>query len=125
MTRALPASGDVPHENASVVEQLDSLGYAGVPFAPLEVTPMGDASSRGPVSLPALDPGTVPAQTGSRYPESFRGLVGERSRRALGDALGLRSFGVNLTRLEPGAWSALRHWHTRQDEFVYVLMNRD
>ena len=44
-----------------------------------------------------------------------------REKRALGDAGGLRNFGVNLTRLDPGAASALRHWHERQDEFVYVL----
>jgi uncharacterized cupin superfamily protein len=44
-----------------------------------------------------------------------------RAKRGLGDALGLTTFGVNLTRLDPGAASALRHWHRRQDEFVYVL----
>lgn len=44
-----------------------------------------------------------------------------RSKRALGGALGLQTFGVNLVRLEAGAVSALRHWHTRQDEFIYVL----
>ena len=44
-----------------------------------------------------------------------------RHKRALGNALGLQNFGVNLTRLEPGAWSALPHWHVRQDEFIYVL----
>lgn len=44
-----------------------------------------------------------------------------RSKKALGDALGLQTFGVNLVTLEPGAMSALRHWHTQQDEFIYVL----
>jgi uncharacterized cupin superfamily protein len=44
-----------------------------------------------------------------------------REKRALGDVFGLANFGVNLTRLAPGAASALRHWHTRQDEFVYIL----
>src|SRR3989449_11723919 len=70
---------------------------------------------------PALDPCTVAERTGSAYPEPLRRLVGERSRRALGNELGLTPFGVNLTVIQPGAWSALRHWHTRQDEFVYVL----
>ena len=70
---------------------------------------------------PALDPWTVAERTGSAYPEPLRRLVGERSRRALGNELGLTHFGVNLTVIQPGAWSALRHWHTRQDEFVYVL----
>ncbi|MSP48507.1 MAG: cupin domain-containing protein [Alphaproteobacteria bacterium] len=71
---------------------------------------------------PALDPMTLPCHRGSKsYPEPFRALVAGRERRALGDALGLKNFGVNLTRLDPGAASSQRHWHYRQDEFVYVL----
>ncbi|QSA97554.1 cupin domain-containing protein [Methylococcus sp. EFPC2] len=74
------------------------------------------------LSLPALDPATVTSKTTSTYPrEEWRDELGRRSKQALGDALGLQNFGVNLARLEPGAASALRHWHTRQDEFVYVL----
>lgn len=68
-----------------------------------------------------VDPATVPARRTTGYPEPFRAAVAGREKRALGDAGGLRNFGVNLTRLEPGAASALRHWHERQDEFVYVL----
>jgi uncharacterized cupin superfamily protein len=45
----------------------------------------------------------------------------ERTRRRLGDAAGLTAFGVNLLRLPPGTWSSQRHWHTAEDEFVYVL----
>src|SRR5215510_12009554 len=72
--------------------------------------------------LPALDPATVAPRTGSGYPtEEMRRPVVGRAKRALGDALGLTTFGINLTRLEPGASSALRHWHLRQDEFVFVL----
>jgi uncharacterized cupin superfamily protein len=70
---------------------------------------------------PALDPAAVPAASGSNYPEPFRARVAGRIRKRLGEALGLRSFGVNLTTLKPSAQSALRHWHGRQDEFVYVL----
>ena len=71
---------------------------------------------------PALDPLTVPVRKGSTYPtEELRAIVAGRSKRALGDATGLRNFGVNLVHLEPGAASALRHWHTREDEFIYVL----
>ncbi len=70
---------------------------------------------------PALDPAGVAERVGSSYPEPFRGRVGERRKRALGDALGLRNFGVNLVHLPPGAVSSMRHWHARQDEFVYVL----
>ena len=70
---------------------------------------------------PALDPGTVPEKRGSTYPEPFRSLMGDRAKRRLGDALGLTRFGVNLVTLAPGARSALRHWHTLEDEFVWVL----
>ena len=70
---------------------------------------------------PALDPATVAERTGSAYPEPLRAPCVARGKKALGSELGLTRFGVNLTRLEPGAWSAQRHWHTRQDEFVYVV----
>ena len=52
---------------------------------------------------PAIDPQAVEARTGSSYPEPFRSLVGERRKRALGDALGLTNYGVNLVELAPGA----------------------
>ena len=71
--------------------------------------------------MPALDPATVAEQTGSAYPRPLDEPCRERVKRALGDALGLTQFGVNLRRLGPGAWSAQRHWHTHEDEFVYVL----
>ena len=71
--------------------------------------------------LPAVDPAAVPEHRGSGYPEPFRSRMGERAKRRLGDACGLTKFGVNLVTLGPGGQSALRHWHTLQDEFVYVL----
>ena len=71
--------------------------------------------------LPALDPATVEERRGSSYPEPFRSRVAGRVKRRLGDACGLTGFGVNLVTLAPGAPSALRHWHTLEDEFVYVL----
>ena len=74
-----------------------------------------------PDSSAVIDPKNVPARRSSTYPEPFKAVVAGREKRALGDAGGLRNFGVNLTRLEPGAASALRHWHERQDEFIYVL----
>lgn len=55
------------------------------------------------------------------YPEPFASRMSGREKRQLGDAFQLKNFGVNLTTLAPGAVSALRHAHTRQDEFVYVL----
>ena len=79
------------------------------------------ATDRGSPVPPALDPEAVPARTGSAYPEAFRDRCAGRSKQALGDALGLKHFGVNLVRLEPGHWSSMRHWHTCQDEFVYVI----
>lgn len=74
-----------------------------------------------PLVPPALDPATVPARTGTAYPEQFRGPCEKRSKQALGNELGIQNFGVNLVRLEPGSWSSQRHWHTREDEFVFVL----
>jgi uncharacterized cupin superfamily protein len=73
------------------------------------------------LTSPALDPQTVPPRRGSSYPEQFRAQVERRSKRALGDAVGLSQFGVNLVELPPGCWSAQRHWHTHEDEFVYVM----
>ena len=73
------------------------------------------------LTLPAFDPKSVSAQSGSTYPAAFQDLVSGRHKRALGDAAGLNNFGVNLTRLEPGAASAQRHWHSLQDELVYIL----
>lgn len=73
------------------------------------------------MNAPALNPLEVEASRGTNYPEPFRNRVAARAKRKLGDALGLKNFGVNLTTLGPGGQSALRHWHSRQDEFVYVL----
>ena len=69
----------------------------------------------------AIDADEVVARTTSLYPEPFASMVAGRAKRALGDVFGLTNFGVNLTRLAPGSRSALRHTHTRQDEFVFVL----
>jgi uncharacterized cupin superfamily protein len=57
----------------------------------------------------------------SNYPEPFASLMTGRIKRPLGDLFGLKSFGVNLTRLMPGAVSALHHVHSRQDEFIYII----
>jgi len=73
------------------------------------------------VKHPALNPGDVPVKTGTRYPDELKGASETREKRALGDALGLTNFGVNLVRMGPGTESSIRHWHTKQDEFVYIL----
>jgi uncharacterized cupin superfamily protein len=57
----------------------------------------------------------------SNYPEPFASRVSAREKRPLGDLFGVANFGVNLTRLPPGTASALRHWHSLEDEFVMVL----
>ncbi len=69
----------------------------------------------------ALDPQTLPADSRSGYPEPYRTRVLPREVRALGDALGLTRIGVNLVRILPGKSSSMRHWHTHEDEFVWVL----
>ncbi len=73
------------------------------------------------LSPPALDPESVPRRTGSTYPKQFQEPLAGRHKRVLGDPLGLSHFGVNLVELGPGAWSAQRHWHSQEDEFVYVV----
>lgn len=73
------------------------------------------------LKLPALDPVSVEEKRASGYPEPYRTRMGDRAKKRLGDACGLTKFGVNLVTLGPGGQSALRHWHTLEDEFVYVL----
>ncbi|AFZ23782.1 hypothetical protein Cylst_1498 [Cylindrospermum stagnale PCC 7417] len=68
-----------------------------------------------------INPENVPSRTSSIYPAEFQPLVIGRVKQALGNAAGLRNFGVNLVTLAPGSCSALRHWHTKQDEFIYLI----
>jgi len=63
----------------------------------------------------------APRTKPSNYPEPFASMMSGRIKRPLGDPFGLKNFGVNLTRLRPGAVSALHHCHSRQDEFIYIL----
>lgn len=70
---------------------------------------------------PALDPRILEPDTASGYPEPFRSRVLPREKRRIGMALGLTQLGVNLTTLPPGRESSMRHWHTHEEEFVYVL----
>ncbi|HVP86351.1 MAG TPA: cupin domain-containing protein [Rhizomicrobium sp.] len=71
--------------------------------------------------MPKIDIAKAPVRKGSLYPEPFGKPAAERVRQALGDAGGLNDFGVNILTLPPGAWSSQRHWHDKEDEFVYVL----
>ena len=68
-----------------------------------------------------LDVKSLEAITGTMYPPPYDEPCRARERTRLGDPAGLTQFGVNLLRLPPGAWSSQRHWHTGEDEFVYVL----
>lgn len=68
-----------------------------------------------------IDIATAKMKVGSGYPAPYDEPCRQRKRLGLGDAAGLSQFGVNLLRLPPGVWSSQRHWHTAEDEFVYVL----
>jgi uncharacterized cupin superfamily protein len=72
-------------------------------------------------TLPAFDPSDAPETNATGYPEPFRADNSRRWNRRLGDHAGLKNFGVNLTRLVPGAQSSARHAHVRQDEFIWVV----
>lgn len=71
--------------------------------------------------MPKIDIDAMEFEGGSGYPAPFQAQVAGRMRKRLGNAAGLSQYGVNLSRLDPGAMSALRHWHEQEDEFVYVL----
>jgi uncharacterized cupin superfamily protein len=72
--------------------------------------------------MPKLDLSKVPVRTGTIYPPPFDAEVAGRSSMRLGDAGGLKQFGVNIVILAPGAKSSLRHWHENEDEFVMITM---
>jgi len=71
--------------------------------------------------MPKVDISAIPQRRGVGYPPPFDAPCAGRVRQRLGDAGGLGDFGVNLMRLPPGTWSSQRHWHTHEDELVYVL----
>ena len=72
-----------------------------------------------PIAIDAKD--APPRTKPSNYPEPFASRMSGRVKHPLGDLFGLTNFGVNLTRLAPNAVSALRHAHSKQDEFIYIL----
>lgn len=71
--------------------------------------------------MPKIDISSVSQRKGSNYPAPFHLIAGERIRQRLGDAGGIGDFGVNLMQLPPGAASSQRHWHSVEDEFVFVV----
>ena len=80
--------------------------------------------SNGHVPTAIVAMAAAPRTRRTNYPEPFASRVAGREKRPLGDVFGLSAFGVNLTRLAPGAISALRHAHSKQDELVYILEGR-
>jgi uncharacterized cupin superfamily protein len=71
--------------------------------------------------MPKIDIVNIKTESATGYPSPYHEAVAGRSRKRLGNAVGLDQFGVNLTTLKPGAWSAQRHWHTSEDELIYML----
>lgn len=69
----------------------------------------------------AIDPATLPELKRTNYPAPHSDAVAGRGKKPLGILFGLTQFGVNLTTLAPGAWSAHRHWHQNEDEFIFVV----
>lgn len=72
-------------------------------------------------AMPKIDISAIPVIIGTGYPAPFNENSSGRVRRRLGDAGRLTDFGVNLMSLPPGKWSSQRHWHSHEDEFVYVI----
>ena len=68
----------------------------------------------------AVNSADIAARIGTGYPPEFAEKCRYREKKVLGDIFALTQFGVNLTTLPPGQWSALRHWHRQEDEFIYV-----
>lgn len=71
--------------------------------------------------MPKLDPATIPETNATGYPKVYADAVAGRFVRRIGLMLGFSGMGVNIVRLEPGAWSSQRHWHSLEDEFVLML----
>src|SRR5262249_42225031 len=71
--------------------------------------------------MPKIDIAKAVVRTKGVYPGDWRKVTDGREKAALGNVAGLTQFGVNITRLKPGAASALRHWHEQEDEFIYML----
>ena len=71
--------------------------------------------------MPRIEIDAAEVRSGSNYPAPYHEACLNKTRRKLGDVAGLAQFGVSLLTLQPGAWSSQRHWHTAEDEFVWVV----
>ena len=81
-------------------------------------------SESGNITTKPVTLADVPKKTGTVYPEPYAKFVAGREKQMLGDLFGLTQFGVNLVTLRAGAQSALRHWHSLEDEFILMLSGR-
>src|SRR5438105_181781 len=73
------------------------------------------------ISMPKIDISKIPSAPIPSYPKEFAHVISGRHKQRIGDGAGLTQFGVNITRIEAGSASALRHWHEQEDEFIYML----
>jgi uncharacterized cupin superfamily protein len=71
--------------------------------------------------MPKIDLAKIPWTNNASYPKEFAYAIAGREKQKVGDAIGLTQFGVNIARIKPKSKSALRHWHTSEDEFIYML----
>ncbi len=71
--------------------------------------------------MPRIDIDAAPSRDGTAYPPPYDAPCRERRRKRLGNAAGLTQFGVNRLELDPGVWTSQRHWHSAEDEFVWVV----
>src|SRR3569623_1829705 len=95
--------------------------HAPMRLPALSFWPQTSCAKREVVMAKKIDIGALPLQLGTFYPPPYDQPCRARERRRLGDAAGLTQFGVNLLRLPPGAWASQRHWHTKEDEFTFVV----
>jgi len=71
--------------------------------------------------MPKVDIAKAPVRSGTFYPDELKAECMGRHKKQIGDQIGITQFGVNITRIEPGQASSLRHWHEQEDEFIYVI----
>src|SRR5215218_8776773 len=86
-----------------------------------EVAEADDSSPRLAAAMKKIDLASVPVQSGSSYPPPFEQPCSRQASQRLARHAGLTLLGVNLTVIEPGCWSSQRHWHSHEDEFVWVV----
>ena len=113
------------HRVDAVADVIEYFRHAVVPCSPKHAAGVNRAPALTEVAMsvkkPALDPRAVEPESRSGYPPPYAARVLPREVRRLGERLGLTRIGVNLATLLPGKESSMRHWHTHEDEFVYVL----